>query len=328
MQLNWTELLKSTMVMFAVIDIVGSIPFLLDIKKKAGDIHAEKASLVALGIMLAFLFLGEGVINFLGIDVNSFAVAGSIVMFFMALEMILGITLFKQNAESMKTATIVPVAFPLIAGAGSMTSIISLRAEFAAVNIAIAILVNMALVYLVLRLTGRIERALGEGGIAVLQKVFGIILLAIAVVAIFGANLRNAMIAVGVVTVPVFCRITRASVLTVREREYVTAARAQGASHTRLLFLYILPNCVEPLLVQASLSMGTSVLDAAGLSFLGLGAKPPTPEWGTMLGDAFLYYQRAPWCVAAPGAMIFLMVLAFNLFGDSLQDAFDPRSGK
>ncbi|MEC7114051.1 MAG: MarC family protein [Bacteroidota bacterium] len=181
MQLNWTELLKSTMVMFAVIDIVGSIPFLLDIKKKAGDIHAEKASLVALGIMLAFLFLGEGVINFLGIDVNSFAVAGSIVMFFMALEMILGITLFKQNAESMKTATIVPVAFPLIAGAGSMTSIISLRAEFAAVNIAIAILVNMALVYLVLRLTGRIERALGEGGIAVLQKVFGIILLAIAV---------------------------------------------------------------------------------------------------------------------------------------------------
>ena len=187
MQLNWTELLKSTMVMFAVIDIVGSIPFLLDIKKKAGDIHAEKASLVAMGIMLAFLFLGEGVINFLGIDVNSFAVAGSIVMFFMALEMILGITLFKQSAESMKTATIVPVAFPLIAGAGSMTSIISLRAEFAPINIAIAILVNMALVYVVLRLTGRIERALGEGGIAVLQKVFGIILLAIAV-KLFSAN--------------------------------------------------------------------------------------------------------------------------------------------
>ena len=187
MQLNWTELLKSTMVMFAVIDIVGSIPFLLDIKKKAGDIHAEKASLVALGIMLAFLFLGEGVINFLGIDVNSFAVAGSIVMFFMALEMILGITLFKQSAESMKTATIVPVAFPLIAGAGSMTSIISLRAEFAPINIAIAILINMALVYVVLRLTGRIERALGEGGIAVLQKVFGIILLAIAV-KLFSAN--------------------------------------------------------------------------------------------------------------------------------------------
>ncbi len=187
MQLNWTELLKSTMVMFAVIDIVGSIPFLLDIKKKAGNIHAEKATLVAMGIMLAFLFLGEGVINFLGIDVNSFAVAGSIVMFFMALEMILGITLFEQSPQSMKTATIVPVAFPLIAGAGSMTSIISLRAEFAAVNIAFAILFNMAFVYLVLRLTGRIERVLGEAGIAVLQKVFGIILLAIAV-KLFSAN--------------------------------------------------------------------------------------------------------------------------------------------
>ncbi len=187
MVFNWTELLKSAMVMFAVIDILGSIPFLLDIKKKAGDIHAEKASLVAFGIMLAFLFLGEGVINFLGIDVNSFAVAGSIVMFFMALEMILGITLFKQSPQSMKTATIVPVAFPLIAGAGSMTSIISLRAEFAAVNIALAIFINMALVYFVLRMTGRIERLLGEGGIAVLQKVFGIILLAIAV-KLFSAN--------------------------------------------------------------------------------------------------------------------------------------------
>jgi multiple antibiotic resistance protein len=187
MAFDWTELLKSGMVMFAVIDIVGSIPFLLDIKRKAGDIHPERASIVALGIMLAFLFLGEGVINFLGIDVNSFAVAGAIVMFFMALEMILGITLFKQSSQSMKTATIVPVAFPLIAGAGSMTSIISLRAEYAAVNIALAILVNMALVYFVLRMTGRIERLLGEGGIAVLQKVFGIILLAIAV-KLFSAN--------------------------------------------------------------------------------------------------------------------------------------------
>lgn len=190
MVFNGTELLKSAMVMFAVIDIVGSIPFLLDIKQKAGDIHAERASLVALGIMLAFLFLGEGVINFLGIDVNSFAVAGSIVMFFMAMEMILGVTLFKQSAQSMKTATIVPVAFPLIAGAGSMTSIISLRAEFAAINIALAIFINMALVYFVLRMTGRIERMLGEGGIAVLQKVFGIILLAIAV-KLFSANVAQ-----------------------------------------------------------------------------------------------------------------------------------------
>jgi ABC-type dipeptide/oligopeptide/nickel transport system permease subunit len=152
---------------------------------------------------------------------------------------------------------------------------------------------------------------------------FPSILLAIAIVAVFGVSLTNAMLAVGVVTIPVFCRLSRASVLTVKEREYVAAARAQGASHTRLMGLYILPNCIEPLLVQAALSMGTSVLDAAGLSFLGLGARPPTPEWGTMLGDAFLYFQRAPWCVAAPGAMIFLMVLAFNLFGDGLGEALE-----
>lgn len=178
------------MVMFAVIDIVGSIPVILDIKKKAGDIHPARASLVALGLMLAFLILGEGIINFLGIDVNSFAVAGSFIIFFMSLEMILGIQLFKQDPNSMKAATIVPVAFPLIAGAGSMTSIVSLRAEFSQPNIAVAIFVNMAFVYVVLRLTGRIEKLLGEGGIAVLQKVFGIILLAIAV-KLFTSNVTH-----------------------------------------------------------------------------------------------------------------------------------------
>ena len=173
--------MQSTMVLFAVVDIVGSIPILVDVKQKAGDIHAGRATLVALGIMLAFLLVGEGIIGFLGVDVNSFAVAGSFVLFFMALEMVLGVQLFKQDARAMKTATIVPVAFPLIAGAGSMTSIISLRAEFSQINIAIAIVINMVLVYFVLRYLGRLERFLGEGGIAVLQKVFGIILLAIAV---------------------------------------------------------------------------------------------------------------------------------------------------
>ncbi len=188
--LNLEELLKSTMVLFAVVDIVGSIPILVDVKQKAGDIHAGRATLVGLGIMLAFLVLGEGIIGFMGVDVNSFAVAGSFVLFFMALEMVLGVELFKQDARAMKTATIVPVAFPLIAGAGSMTSIISLRAEFSQVNIAIAIVINMVLVYLVLRNLGRLERFLGEGGIAVLQKVFGIILLAIAV-KLFASNIQH-----------------------------------------------------------------------------------------------------------------------------------------
>ena len=188
--LNMEELIQSTLVLFAVVDIVGSIPILVDVKQKAGDIHAGRASAVALGIMLAFLVLGERIIGFLGVDVNSFAVAGSFVLFFMALEMVLGIELFKQNPRAMKTATIVPVAFPLIAGAGSMTSIISLRAEFAQVNIAFAIVINMVLVYFVLRHLGRLERLLGEGGIAVLQKVFGIILLAIAV-KLFTSNIQH-----------------------------------------------------------------------------------------------------------------------------------------
>jgi len=188
--ISWEELLKSTMVLFAVVDIVGSIPILVDVKQKAGDIHAGRASFVALGIMLAFLVVGEGIVGFLGVDVNSFAVAGSFVLFFMALEMVLGVQLFKQDPRAMKTATIVPVAFPLIAGAGSMTSIVSLRAEFAQINIAIGIAVNMLLVYLVLRNLGRLERFLGEGGIAVLQKVFGIILLAIAV-KLFTSNIKH-----------------------------------------------------------------------------------------------------------------------------------------
>jgi len=190
MEINVTEIMKSTMVLFAVIDIVGSIPVLMDVKSKAGNIHPGRATIVALGIMLAFLFIGEGIITFLGVDINSFAVAGSFVLFFMSLEMILGVELFKQDASSMKAATIVPVAFPIIAGAGSMTSILSLRAEFDQLNITIAILLNMAMVFLVLKFLGKFERLLGEGGIGVLRKVFGIILLSIAV-KLFTSNAQH-----------------------------------------------------------------------------------------------------------------------------------------
>ncbi len=190
MELNTTEIMKSTMVLFAVVDIFGSIPILMDVKSKAGNIHPGRATIVALGIMLAFLFIGEGIITFLGVDINSFAVAGSFVLFFMSLEMILGVELFKQDASSMKAATIVPVAFPIIAGAGSMTSILSLRAEFDQLNITIAILLNMAMVFLVLKFLGKFERLLGEGGIGVLRKVFGIILLSIAV-KLFTSNAQH-----------------------------------------------------------------------------------------------------------------------------------------
>ena len=184
--LNFTEILSASMILFAVIDIVGSVPIIIDLRQKTGKIQSEKASLVSLVIMVLFLFVGESILNLIGIDVHSFAIAGSFILFFLALEMILGITLYKDDDP--KTASIVPLAFPLIAGAGTMTALLSLRAEFEVQNIIIAIFVNMILVYVVLKLSSKIEKLLGKGGIAVLRKVFGVILLAIAV-KLFRTNL-------------------------------------------------------------------------------------------------------------------------------------------
>jgi len=189
MGFNLTEILSATMVLFAVIDIIGSIPIIIEIKSKAGEVYPAKASLVSLLIMFAFLLVGERIITFIGVDVNSFAVAGSFVLFALAMEMILGIRLFKDDDAPARVASIVPLAFPIIAGAGSMTSILSLRAEYEAVNIAIAILLNIILVYITLKLTNRIEQFLGKGGIAVLRKVFGIVLLAIAI-KLFSSNIK------------------------------------------------------------------------------------------------------------------------------------------
>ena len=183
------ELFKASMVLFAVIDIIGSIPIILRIKEQAGEIHALHASIVSLCILIGFLILGESILNLFGVNVEAFAVAGSLILFAMSLEMILGIHLFRDNATG-RTASIVPLAFPIIAGAGSMTTIISLRAEFAAINIVIAIVINIVLVFIVLKLTKRIELILGEGGIAILKKVFGIILLAIAV-KLFTTNVKE-----------------------------------------------------------------------------------------------------------------------------------------
>jgi len=176
---NINDALSAFLILFAVIDIPGSIPIIVSLRKKVGHVQSEKATLVAGIIMIVFLFVGESILNLLGVDVQSFAIAGSFVIFFLALEMILGITLYKE--ESPSTASIVPIAFPLIAGAGSMTSLVSLQAEFDNVNIIIAIVANMIVVYAVLKNTERLERILGPGGLSVLRKVFGIILLAIAV---------------------------------------------------------------------------------------------------------------------------------------------------
>lgn len=179
MGFNYNDALSAFLILFAVIDIPGSIPIIVGLRKTVGHVQSEKATAVAGIIMIVFLFLGESILNLLGVDVQSFAIAGSFIIFFLALEMILGITLYKE--ESPSTASIVPIAFPLIAGAGTMTSLVSLQAEFAMINIIIAIVLNMIVVYAVLKNTERLERILGPGGLSVLRKVFGIILLAIAV---------------------------------------------------------------------------------------------------------------------------------------------------
>ncbi|MDB4091395.1 MarC family protein [Crocinitomicaceae bacterium] len=186
---SWIEIFKASMVLFAVIDILGSIPIIIKLKERSGEIHALKASLVSLFIMISFLILGEGILGLFGVNVEAFAVAGSIILFAMALEMILGVSLFKDEVTS-NTVSIVPLAFPIIAGAGSMTSIISLRAEYHQLNIFIAIFINILLVFVVLKLTKAIEKIMGKGGIAILQKVFGIILLAIAV-RLFSENAKE-----------------------------------------------------------------------------------------------------------------------------------------
>lgn len=184
---DFKEILTASMVLFAVIDIVGSVPIILSLRNKVGHIQSEKASIVAGVIMVAFLFIGEEILNLIGIDVNSFAVAGALVIFFLAIEMILGITLYKDDEP--ESASIVPIAFPLIAGAGTITTLLSLRAEYHVENIIIAIIINIIFVYAVLKSSARIERVLGKNGLSVIRKVFGVILLAIAV-KLFAANIN------------------------------------------------------------------------------------------------------------------------------------------
>ena len=188
MNFSFKEIITATMILFAVIDIIGSIPIIIELRNKVGHIQSEKASLVSALIMVAFLFIGEQLLRLIGIDVHSFAVAGSFVLLFLALEMILGIKLYKDDAP--ETASVVPLAFPLIAGAGSMTTILSIKAEFATINILIAILVNILFVYAVLKSSKRIERLVGTGGINVIRKVFGVILMAIAV-KLFASNIQG-----------------------------------------------------------------------------------------------------------------------------------------
>jgi multiple antibiotic resistance protein len=179
MNLSLIEILAAFMVLFAIIDIPGSIPIIIDIKTKSGDIKSAKVTLVSFLILLAFLFVGSPLLGIFGIDVSSFAIAGSFIIFLIAMEMILGIELFKHDSHD--AGSIFPIAFPLIAGAGSITTILSLKAEYQTINIFIALILNMIVIYLVLRLTSLFEKILGAGGLQILKKVFGVILLSIAI---------------------------------------------------------------------------------------------------------------------------------------------------
>lgn len=179
---NLKEIFSVSLILFSIIDIVGSVPVIIDLRKKAGHIQSGKATVVAGIIMIAFLFLGESILKLFGLDVQSFALAGAIIIFLIGMEMILGIQLFRADVGGdAGSHSIVPIAFPLIAGAGTMTTLVSLRSEYALYNILIGIVINLAFVYLVLKTSGWLERKLGVAGFNIIRKVFGIILLAIAV---------------------------------------------------------------------------------------------------------------------------------------------------
>ncbi len=173
------EILKVTMVLFAVIDVIGSIPVIISLKQRTGEISPSRASWVSFGIMISFLFVGNAILDVIGISVADFAIAGSILLFIVAFEMILGIQISKDVVPA--TASVVPLAFPLIAGTGTLTTLLSLRAEYHLISIIIAIIINVFIVYVVLRNLYRLEKWLGSGGIAILKKVFGVILLALAI---------------------------------------------------------------------------------------------------------------------------------------------------
>jgi multiple antibiotic resistance protein len=178
--LNYQEIISAFIVLFAVIDIIGAIPIIINLKGNGKEVNAAKATILSFLLLIAFFFAGDMMLRLFHVDIQSFAVAGALVIFLMALEMLLDVEIFR-NQGPIKEATLVPIVFPLVAGAGSFTTLLSLRAEYASVNIVIALIINMIWVYYVIKITGRIERFLGKGGIYLIRKFFGIILLAISV---------------------------------------------------------------------------------------------------------------------------------------------------
>lgn len=175
------DIFSVTLILFSVIDILGSVPIVINLRKKEGKIHSARATIISGVLMIVFLFLGQSILQLFHLDVGSFAVAGAIIMFLLAIEMILGVTLFRDDPEASGAGSIVPLAFPLIAGAGTLTTILSIRSVYDTPNILVGIVINLIFVYMVLKSTNWLERKLGKSGFAILRRVFGIILLAIAV---------------------------------------------------------------------------------------------------------------------------------------------------
>jgi len=188
MEFNIKDILTIFMVLFAVIDIIGNIPIIIDLRKKVGQIQSEKASLIAGIILIVFLFIGEQLLSIIGIDVHSSAIAGSLIIFFIALEMILGIKIYKDEKNPLN-ATVFPLAFPLIAGPGSLTTLLSLKAAYSNTNIIIAIFINMLFIYIVLKGSSKIEKIIGENGIGIIRKIFGVVILAISI-KLFTSNIK------------------------------------------------------------------------------------------------------------------------------------------
>lgn len=186
---NFQEMISAFIVLFAVIDIIGSIPIIINLKERGQNVDATKATVISFLLMIGFFYAGDMLLKLFHVDIESFAVAGAFVIFLMALEMLLDVEIFK-NQGPIKEATLVPLVFPLLAGAGSFTTLLSLRAEYASVNIVLALILNMIWVYIVVRLTDKVEHILGKGGIYIIRKFFGVILLAIAV-RLFTANITQ-----------------------------------------------------------------------------------------------------------------------------------------
>lgn len=184
---NFQEMISAFIVLFAVIDIIGSIPIIINLKERGQKVNATKATVISFLLMIGFFYAGDMMLKLFHVDIESFAVAGAFVIFLMALEMLLDVEIFK-NQGPIKEATLVPLVFPLLAGAGSFTTLLSLRAEYASVNIILALILNMIWVFIVVQLTDKVERLLGKGGIYIIRKFFGVILLAIAV-RLFTANI-------------------------------------------------------------------------------------------------------------------------------------------